>query len=60
MAMLNVEGENFFDDPVLFDQIANILMFFLPGLSSGLMTIALENEKVGRKVIQVHSENFYF
>lgn len=33
--------------------VANIFMFFLPGLASGLRNIALEDEKTGHKIIVV-------
>lgn len=33
--------------------VANVFMFFLPGLASGLRNIALEDEKAGHKSIVV-------
>lgn len=34
-------------------QVANVFMFFLPGLASGLRSISLEDEKSGHKITVV-------
>lgn len=36
--------------------VANVFMFFLPGLASGLRSIALEDEKSGHKIIAVSNK----
>lgn len=41
------------DDLELRCSVADIFMFFLPGLASGLKIIALEDEKSGHKIVVV-------
>lgn len=50
MAIAHVLKDDDFNDVVLRDQIADMFLFFLPGIISGLTQVALVDEKVGHKV----------
>lgn len=41
------------DDVELKSNVADVFMFFLPGIAVGLKTIILEDEKTGHEVIVV-------
>lgn len=53
MCLAQVHNDEMLNDLELRCSIANVFMFFLPGLASGLRNIALEDEKSGHKVIAV-------
>lgn len=54
MALARVLDESEFGDVVVRKNVAQVFLFFLPGLASGLKQIALEDEKVGHKIPQVN------
>lgn len=47
MAMARVLKDNDFNDLVMRDRIAEIFLFFLPGLSSHLKNMAVSEERFG-------------
>lgn len=55
MAIAQVLEEKDFQDVELRNQVAEVFLFFLPGIASGLARIALEDEKVGHKIPMVCS-----
>lgn len=56
MAMARVLEDDDFNDIVVRNQVAELFLFFLPGIAYGLKNIALEDEKVGHKVSKVNME----
>lgn len=59
MTIARIDTDLHTSDTVLYNQIADAFMFFLPGLSSGLSKICMEDEKIGHKVIKVGRNLFY-
>lgn len=53
MAVGRVLNDSDLSDRVLASHCADTFMFFLPGLSSTLMAVALEDQRVGHKLITV-------
>lgn len=53
MSLARVLNDNDFQDIVARKHVSETFLFFLPGLSSGLKNIALEDEKVGHKIPEV-------
>ncbi|XP_063909733.1 TELO2-interacting protein 1 homolog isoform X2 [Zophobas morio] len=53
MAIAHVLDDHDFSDLVMRDQIAEVFLFFLPGVASQLKSIALIDEKYGHKVPSV-------
>ena len=53
MAIAHVLEDHDFSDLVMRDQIAEVFLFFLPGVASQLKSIALIDEKYGHKVPSV-------
>lgn len=54
MSLGRVLDDGELDDVVVGKSIAQVFLYFLPGLASGLKQIALEDEKVGHYVTQVN------
>lgn len=54
MAIARVSSDDDFYDLVLRNQIAEIFVFFLPGVASQLKNIALEDEKIGHQIPTVY------
>ncbi|KAG5887572.1 hypothetical protein JTB14_009980 [Gonioctena quinquepunctata] len=50
MSMARVLENEDFQDLVLRKQVAEVFLFFLPGVACGLKQVALEDEKVGHKI----------
>ncbi|KAJ8942240.1 hypothetical protein NQ318_003087 [Aromia moschata] len=50
MAIARVLEDKDFEDLEVRNQVAEMFLFFLPGIASGLKRIALEDEKVGHKI----------
>lgn len=50
MCVARVYGDEDFMDIVIRKQVAEVFLFFLPGIASGLKQIALEDEKIGHTV----------
>ncbi|CAG9859979.1 unnamed protein product [Phyllotreta striolata] len=50
MCFARVYTDDDFNDIVVSKQIAEVFLFFLPGITSGLAKIALEDEKIGHKI----------
>lgn len=55
MSLARILDDNEFGDVVVRKHVAQVFLFFLPGLASGFKQIALEDEKVGHKIPQVSS-----
>nr|XP_023014503.1 TELO2-interacting protein 1 homolog [Leptinotarsa decemlineata]XP_023014504.1 TELO2-interacting protein 1 homolog [Leptinotarsa decemlineata]XP_023014505.1 TELO2-interacting protein 1 homolog [Leptinotarsa decemlineata]XP_023014506.1 TELO2-interacting protein 1 homolog [Leptinotarsa decemlineata] len=53
MSLARVLDNDDFNDVVLRKQVAEVFLFFLPGVASGLKHVALEDEKVGHKIPMV-------
>lgn len=53
MALCQVDGKIDKNDIILQDQVADIIMLFLPGVVSGLQEIAMGNEIQGYKLTMV-------
>lgn len=53
MTTARIDTDKYNSDIVLYNQIADVFMLFLPGLLTGLMKICMEDEKIGHKVIKV-------
>lgn len=53
MALARILNDNEFGDVVVRKHVAQVFLFFLPGLASGFKQIALEEERVGHKIPQV-------
>lgn len=53
MAVGRVLKDSDFSDQVLGSHCADTFMFFLPGLSSTFTEVALEDQRVGHKLITV-------
>lgn len=53
MALCQVDNETDRSDIILQDQIAEVIMLFLPGIASGLQEIAMGNEIQGHKLTMV-------
>ncbi|XP_018569428.1 TELO2-interacting protein 1 homolog [Anoplophora glabripennis] len=53
MAIAQVLENKDFEDAELRNQVAEVFLFFLPGIASGLARIALEDEKMGHKIPMV-------
>lgn len=60
MAIAQVLKDKDFADVELRNQVAEVFLFFLPGIASGLTRIAVEDEKVGHKVPMVCSTKYEF
>lgn len=58
MAVGGVLRDTDLSDPVLASHCADTFMFFLPGLSSTLMEVALEDQRVGHKLITVKHQRY--
>lgn len=54
MSIGRVLNDSEFGDVVVRKTVAQVFLFFLPGLASGLKQIALEDEKIGHNVTQVN------
>lgn len=50
MSIAHVLNDQDFNDLVLRNQIADVFLFFLPGLASQLKFVALVDEKYGHKI----------
>lgn len=53
LSLARILDDNEFGDVVVRKHVAQVFLFFLPGLASGFKQIALEDEKVGHKIPQV-------
>lgn len=53
MALCQVDDEADTSDIILQDQIADVIMLFLPGIVSGLQEIAMGSEIQGHKLTMV-------
>lgn len=53
MCLARIFRDEDFKDIVIRKQVAEVFLFFLPGVASGLKQIALEDEKVGHKIPMV-------
>lgn len=53
MSLGRVLNDSEFGDVVVRKSVAQVFLYYLPGLSSGLKQIALEDEKVGHNVTKV-------
>lgn len=60
MAIAQVLEDKDFQDTELRHQVAEVFLFFLPGIASGLARISLEDEKVGHKIPVVCSTQIRF
>lgn len=58
MALCQVDDESNRFDIILQDQVADIIMLFLPGIVSGLQEIAMGNETQGHKLTMVIQSRF--
>lgn len=59
MALCKIDDETDRSDIILQDQVADVIMLFLPGVVSGLQEIAIGNEVQGHKLTMVIKNNFY-
>lgn len=59
MAVGRVLKDSDFSDQVLGSHCADTFMFFLPGLSSTFTEVALEDQRVGHKLITVKKWTIY-
>lgn len=53
MAIMRVSKEEDLCDSVIRNQVAEVLMHFLPGIASGLKDVLREDEKIGHRVTMV-------
>lgn len=53
MTLCQVDDESNKYDAILQNQVADIIMLFLPGIVSGLQEIAVGNETQGHKLTKV-------
>lgn len=53
MTLAQVHGDADRDDIVFRHQVGDVLMFFLPGIVSGLQRIATDDEKQGHQITMV-------
>lgn len=58
MALCQVDDESNRFDTILQDQVADIIMLFLPGIVSGLQEIAMGSETQGHKLTMVIQNRF--
>lgn len=58
MALCQVDDESNRFDTILQDQVADIIMLFLPGIVSGLQEIAMGSETQGHKLTMVIQSRF--
>lgn len=58
MALCQVDDESNRFDTILQDQVADIIMLFLPGIVSGLQEIAMGSETQGHKLTMVVQSRF--
>lgn len=50
LSIAKVLDDEDFNDVVVRNQVAEVFLYFIPGIASGLKSIATEDEKVGHKV----------
>lgn len=58
MALCQVDDKSNRFDTILQDQVADIIMLFLPGIVSGLQEIAMGSETQGHKLTMVIQSRF--
>lgn len=55
MALAKVDDNSNLADTEIRNQVADVFMFFVPGIISGLAKIVTEDEKIGHKVTLVNN-----